>query len=141
MSKVLVSNRIYLGISIFISVILAHTSAEARVTRTFFHKDVRSGVSTYIYKNEELHQDCTIAHLKGKVWTYPEHGSLQVSTGTVKNTYSKFMLQSKCPRVVASGIKAFYRPNAGYKGPDEAVFYVIDPAGNRSFTTIYLNVR
>jgi len=66
---------------------------------------------------------------------------LQVSTGTVKNTYSKYMLQSKCPRAVANGIKAFYRSNAGYKGTDEAVFYVIDPAGNKSFTTIYLSVR
>ncbi|MFT3865235.1 MAG: hypothetical protein QM729_13240 [Solirubrobacterales bacterium] len=42
---------------------------------------------------------------------------------------------------MANGIKAFYRSSAGYKGKDEAVFYAIDPAGNQSYTTIYLTVR
>ena len=51
------------------------------------------------------------------------------------------MLQSKCSHTVANGIKAFYRPSAGYKGKDEAIFYAIDPAGNETFTTIYLTVR
>lgn len=141
MSRILASNSIHFGIAILISAFLACTPAEAHVKRTFFNKDVRSDVSTFIYKNEELHQDCTVAHLKAKVWTSPEHGSLQLSTGTVANTYDKSLLQSKCPHAVANGIKAFYRPNAGYKGKDEAVFYAKDPAGNETFTTIYLTVR
>ncbi|WP_137931255.1 hypothetical protein [Mesorhizobium comanense] len=66
---------------------------------------------------------------------------MQILTGTVENTYSKATLQSKCSRAVPNGIRALYRPNAGYKGKDEAVFYAVDPAGNATFTTIYLTVR
>jgi hypothetical protein len=141
MRKILSSRSIHSGVANLVLAFLAYTPAEAHVKRTFFHKDVRSDVNTYIYKNEELHQDCTVAHLKSKVWTYPEHGSLQLSTGTVANTYDKALLQAKCSRAVANGIKAFYRSNAGYKGKDEAVFYAVDPAGNSSFTTVYLTVR
>lgn len=141
MRKLLSAGSIQWGVAVLISALLTYTPAEARVNRTFFNKDVKSDVVSYIYKNEELYQDCTQAHLKVKVWTYPEHGSLQLSTGTVANTYKKAFLQSKCSRSVAGGTRAFYRPNAGYKGKDEAVFYALDPAGNATFTTIYLTVR
>ena len=141
MSKILTSKGAHWTIATITLIALACTSAEARVKRSFFNKSVKSDVSTSIYKNDEINQDCTLAHLKAKIWTYPEHGTLELSKGTVANTYNKAMLQSKCSRTVPNGIKAFYRPSAGYKGKDEAVFYATDPAGNETFTTIYLTVR
>ena len=142
MSGILGSKTVRWLVSVLILSAFTCTPAAAdRIKRTFFHKDVKSGVNTYIYKNEELHQDCTISHIKAKVSTYPEHGTLEMSNGTVANTYNKFLLQSKCARTVANGIKAFYRSSAGYKGKDEAVFHAIDSAGNQSYTTIYLTVR
>ena len=121
--------------------LLTCAPADARIRRNFLDEHVKSDVSNHIYKVDELNPDCTLSHVKVKVRTYPEHGSLQLLTGTVKNTYNKAMLQSKCSRTVPNGIRALYRPNAGYKGKDEAVFYAVDPAGDATFTTIYLTVR
>lgn len=141
MLGILVSKRIHWAIPTLILASLTYSPAEAHVRRDFLHEHVRSDVSNHIYKVDELNPDCTLAHVKVQVRTQPEHGSLQILTGTVENTYSKATLQSKCSRAVPNGIRALYRPNAGYKGKDEAVFYAVDPAGNATFTTIYLTVR
>ena len=141
MNRILVSKSIYWGIAALILAALTSAPAEARIRRSFLDENVKSGVSNHIYKVDELNQDCTLAHVKVKVWANPEHGSLQLLTGTVANTYNKATLQSKCSRTVPNGTRALYRPNAGYKGKDEAVFYAVDPAGNAVFTTIHLTVR
>lgn len=128
--------------AIMILMAFACTPAQAGNTfRNMYYKNVKSGANTFIYKTDEIYQDCTVSHLKAKINTYPEHGTLVLSEGTVANTYSKLLPQSKCAHKVSNGIKAFYRPSAGYKGKDEAVFYAIDPAGNVKYTTIYLTVR
>ncbi|PBC05389.1 hypothetical protein [Mesorhizobium sp. WSM3860] len=142
MSWMLISKDIRWRIATLMVVAFAYTPAEAgHIFRSMYHKDVKSGVNTYIYKNDELYEDCAVAHIKAKVTTYPEHGTLELSEGAVENTYSKLLPQSKCARKVSTGVKAFYRSSAGYKGKDEAVFYAIDPAGNGKYTTIYLTVR
>ena len=118
------------------------TPAQAGHTfRSMYYKQVKSGINTFIYKNDEIYQDCTVSHLKAKVSTYPQHGTLVLSEGAVENTYSKLLPQSKCPRKVSKGIRGYYQSSAGYQGKDKAVFYAIDPAGNTKYTTIYLTVR
>jgi hypothetical protein len=141
MVGIIVSRRIHRVTIVLVAALITCAPAEARIRRSFLNENVKSDVSNHIYKVDELNQDCTLSRVKVKVWTYPEHGSLQLLTGTVKNTYNHVTLQSKCSRTVPNGIRALYRPNAGYKGKDEAVFYALDPAGNALFTTIYLTVR
>ncbi|GLR40747.1 hypothetical protein [Mesorhizobium amorphae] len=142
MGRFLASGNMHRRIVILILAACFYTPAQAGHTfYGMYYKNVKSGINTYIYKNDEIYQDCTISHLKAKVSSYPEHGTLVLSEGAVENTYSKLLPQSKCPRKVSRGIKGYYQSTAGYQGKDKAVFSAIDPAGNTRYTTIYLTVR
>lgn len=142
MDMVLAVRDMYLRIAILILAACVCMPAQAgNIFRNMYSKDVKSGINTYIYKNDEIYPDCTASNLKANVSTYPRHGTLEMSQGAVENTYSQLMPQSKCSRKVSKGVKAFYQSKAGYKGKDKAVVYVTDAAGNTKYTTIYLNVR
>ena len=141
MGRILALGSMQCRIAVLILAASFYTPALAsRMSYSMFYKNVKSGVNTYIYKNDEIYADCTVSHLKVKISTYPEHGTLVLSEGTVKNTYSKLLPESKCASKVSNGVKGFYRSTAGYRGKDKAVFYAIDPAGRPHYTTIYLTV-
>lgn len=141
MGKILAHGSMLCRTSVLILAACFFTPAQAsHMSYKMFYKNVKSGVNSYIYKNDEIYADCTVSHLKVKISTYPQHGTLVLSEGTVQNTYSKLLPESKCARKVSNGVKGFYRSTAGYRGKDKAVFYAIDPAGRPHYTTIYLTV-
>ena len=141
MGKILASGSMHSRIVILILAACFYTPAQAHTTFKMFYKTVKSGANTSIYKDDEIYRDCTVAHMKETISTHPEHGTLVLSKGTVQNTYSKLLPESKCARKVSNGVKGFYRPTAGYTGKDKAVFLSVDPAGSTHYTTIYLTVR
>lgn len=141
MGKILATGSMHGRIAILILAACFCTPAQAHTTYKMFYKNVKSGSNTSIYKDDEIYRDCTVAHLKVKVSTYPDHGTLVLSEGAVQNTYSKLLPESKCARKVSKGVKGFYRSTAGYTGKDKAVFLAVDPAGSTHYTTIYLTVR
>ena len=142
MGKILAIGSMQCRIATMILVASFYTPALAsHMSYKIFDKNVKSGVNTYIYKIDEIYPDCTVSHLKAKISTYPEHGTLVLSEGSVQNTYSKLLPESKCARKVSRGVKGFYQSTAGYRGKDKAVFAATDPAGLTHYTTVYLTVR
>ena len=89
-----------------------------------------------------INEDCTpLGATVVTLQSPPRHGAVQIKFGHDHPTFPASNPRSACNAHAIASTQAWYRPAAGYVGPDSVTFDIVYPNGYSSQFTIAILVR
>jgi hypothetical protein len=119
------------------SLFLYGTAALAQTNSAYRSTDVVAGKQHRLGVYGNVQKDCTLGPLPTvRVVTPPKHGELNVRSGKLKAGRI-----SRCPKLEATALGVFYKPNPSYKGADEVSYEVKSASGKVENHSVRITVK